>query len=343
MNAVSLFSGIGGFDLSAMRAGIDVVLANEMDPHACGTYRHNFPGHRLLEGDVRKLSGGDIPDHDILMAGFPCQAFSIAGRRMGFDDDRGLLFFEIMRLVDIARPRWLLLENVANLESHDRGRTWRRMRAEILGRGYSVRHGILNLSDFGVPQNRERIFVVCRLGDMSSFDFPWPRPDRKRPDIDKFVDFDGKKDGSYYLSGNSRYLPLFDGVRRGEVWQLRRYYARRSMSGLCPTLTANMGLGGHNVPFVRDAGGIRKLTEDECLALQGLDGISFPDGMARCHRYRQIGNSVPPPVVSRVLGRILHADAGHGVRHGEGEKVRLGDNELQVDSGPNWNPEVWGS
>lgn len=301
---------------AAIMAGTRIVFANEIDSFACQTYRHNFD-HGIVEKDIRAIvDKGSIPDHDILMAGFPCQSFSVAGDRKGFEDERGKLFFQIMDVVDAKRPRMMLLENVSNLKSHDKGNTYSRIVKEISSRGYNITDEILNSKDY-VPQNRPRIFVVCSLGNLDTFQLPRPKSapplckfltgqkDPESPSLSSLVNFDGKQDQKYYLPHKSKYYKLFKHIKRGKVYQLRRYYVRENMSGICPTLTANMGGGGHNVPFVRDKKDVRKLTEHECLSLQGFEGFSFPEEMALSHRYKQIGNSVTVPLVKEIVSRMI--------------------------------------
>ena len=158
-----LFSGVGGIELGFERGGFEVLWANECDPKACETYR-SIHNHRLIEDDIHNLKGEELPAPDVLTAGFPCQAFSIAGYRKGFSDKRGNLFYQIMRLVDELpeKPKVLFLENVKNFHTHDSGNTIKVVREEIEARGYSVMHQVLNTADYtDIPQNRERIFLVC--------------------------------------------------------------------------------------------------------------------------------------------------------------------------------------
>lgn len=301
----SLFAGMGGMCAAAVQAGCEIVYANEFDKFACRTYRHNFEKHFLEEGDVWDVDLSNVPDHDLLMAGFPCQAFSVAGRRDGFNDERGQLFFRILDFIDEKRPDMILLENVQNLLTHDKGRTFKRIRKEITTeRDYWMDYEILNSKDY-VPQNRPRIFMVCVKRGICDLLFPkyeFPRPEKKRPSLSSIVDFEQEQDEKYYLSSKSKYYELFSEIEKGKTYQLRRYYVRENKSGLCPTLTANMGGGGHNVPFVRDSRGVRKLTEYECLRLQGFpEDFDFPEDMGLSHRYKQIGNSVTVPLVRDII------------------------------------------
>ena len=158
----SLFSGIGGIDLGFVQAGFDVAWANEMDAAACKTYRHNFPGAPLVEADIRKINVRDIPDFDVLTAGFPCQPFSIAGLQKGFKDRDGNLFFEITRIIDSKRPKVVFLENVPNLIEHDNGKTFLVIYNALAQFGYSVYYRVLASNEYGnLPQIRKRIYIVA--------------------------------------------------------------------------------------------------------------------------------------------------------------------------------------
>ena len=162
-----LFSGVGGIELGFEKAGFNVIWANEIDKNSCITYRKNF-SHKLYEEDVRKIKGKDLKSVDVLCGGFPCQAFSIAGYRKGFDDDRGNVFFEIIRLINELKrkPKVLFLENVKNFKSHDSGKTFQTVVNIIQDNGYSVFFDVLNTCDYTpIPQNRERTFLICFRGE----------------------------------------------------------------------------------------------------------------------------------------------------------------------------------
>lgn len=170
----SLFAGIGGIDLAFKQSGFEVVWANEFDKDACKTYRHNFPDTLLSECDIRKVNTDDIPDFDILAAGFPCQSFSVCGNKKGFADERGNLFFEIMRIADAKKPKIIFLENVANLTEHDNGKTFNRIHNELSDRDYYIRYLIADACNYGIPQHRTRTYIVAfKDFDMcNKFQFP---------------------------------------------------------------------------------------------------------------------------------------------------------------------------
>lgn len=174
MRVCSLFAGAGGIDLAFEQAGFTTVWANEFDKDACKTFRRNFPGIPLVEKDIRKVKADSIPDFDVLVGGFPCQPFSIVGRQEGFNDDRGNLFFDICRIVDAKSPSVIFLENVANLVQHDNGNTFKVIKSQIEKRHYTLRYIVANACDYGFPQVRNRIYMVCfKDGDIAGrFQFP---------------------------------------------------------------------------------------------------------------------------------------------------------------------------
>lgn len=306
----SMFAGIGGICLGFKNAGGKVIWANEIDHAACETYRLNLGSDYLVEGDIYSINANDVPDIDILTAGFPCQAFSIAGYRKGFADERGVLFFEVMRIVRAKKPRIVFLENVKNLVTHDNGNTFRNIIECLQEEGYLLKYKVLNTAEYGnIPQNRERIYVIAfrNISDHNNFSFP--DPIELSTGIRDIL-FSDKQDDNYYYQESHAYYPKLIEVmnNRNTVYQWRRVYVRENKSNECPTLTANMGTGGHNVPLIIDDYGIRKLTPDECLRFQGFpDWYKFPEKMANSHKYKQAGNSVSVPVIERIANNIFFA------------------------------------
>ena len=312
----SMFAGIGGICLGFKEAGADIVWANEIDHNACETYRLNFDGAPyLVEGDIHDITPGTDLKFDIVAAGFPCQAFSVAGYRKGFEDARGTLFFEVLRIIREKQPRTVFLENVKNLMTHDNGRTYSVIRSCLEDEGYSVTERVLNTMEYGgIPQNRERIYVVAfkkrTNGSCPEMDvFKFPEPENLEKGIHDLIDVHDRKPESFYYKPEHPYYQKLDEAmtNMNTVYQWRRVYVRENKSNVCPTLTANMGMGGHNVPIIRDDFGIRKLTPEECLRFQGFpDGFAFPD-MANSHKYKQAGNSVSVPVIKRIAENIISA------------------------------------
>ncbi|MFA6076709.1 MAG: DNA cytosine methyltransferase [Candidatus Paceibacterota bacterium] len=304
---IDLFAGVGGIRIGFEKAGFNTVFANDFEPKCKDTYDLNFKDTALTVEDIRKIKISDLPQFDFLLGGFPCQAFSIAGYRHGFKDDRGNLFFDVARIIDERKPIGFLLENVKNLYNHDNGNTFRVILKTLDELGYDVKAEILNSMHYGnVPQNRERIYIVGfrkDTGYINSFEFP-EKIERNKTVLDilekpEFID------QKYYYNDK----PLFEKLKKydfeiGDVYQWRRQYIRHNKSGVCPTLTANMGTGGHNVPLVRDSRGIRKLTPRECARLQGFPNSYKLPNISDSHLYKQFGNSVSISVIGRIANNI---------------------------------------
>jgi len=316
-NVGSLFAGIGGMCLAFKEAGAKVLWANELDKFACKTYRANFTGHNLFECDVHDMKSSQIKilgTTDILSAGFPCQPFSIAGHMLGFKDPRGNLFFEIIRMIKELQPKAILLENVRNLETHDDKNTFQKIEAEIKKLKYSFHSAKLNTAVYSeIPQNRNRIFIVGFRNDIKdkiNFEFPSPVEKHLLKRMHEFVDRKKKQESKYYYTEESQYYKMFkkEITSYDSIYHLRRVYVREILGGLCPTLTANMGLGGHNVPLIKDRWGIRKLTPRECANIQGFsDKFHLPSDVSNIQLYKQIGNSVTVPLVKRIAENIIAA------------------------------------
>jgi DNA (cytosine-5)-methyltransferase 1 len=316
LRVASLFAGMGGFALAFKRSGFVSIWANELDKNAALTYRLNNPETLLIEGDIREFSplrlGLEPPD--VLTAGFPCQPFSLAGDRRGFEDERGTLYSEIVRILKEYgddRPPILLLENVSNLLVFDRGQAYSKIENDLKAAGYWVLpYNVRRLNTrihTDIPQNRERVFIIA-LSTKSfkggRFNFPEPEP-FTRP-IQEFLDFSKRAEAHYYFDvENNRFgSMIMECVNQGNpqsIYQLRRSYVREHKN-FVPALTANMGDGGHNVPTVLDPWGLRKLMPSECAALQGFvgPGAAFPPAVSKIHIYKQIGNSVTVPLVQKL-------------------------------------------
>lgn len=302
-----LFAGIGGIALGLENAGFKVIWANEIDHNACITYMHNFK-HKMYECPIQNLVPNKLPKVDMLAGGFPCQAFSIAGHRKGFNDKRGTLFFEIMRLSDTLNPRYLFLENVKNLERHDKGNTFKVILDELNKRNYFVKYKVLNTCEYSfVPQNRERIYIVAFKDKNICEAFKFPDKIKNNKKIKDILERETEK-SFYYSPKFKHYQLLKDGIKNpNTVYQWRRVYLRENKNGLCPTLTANMGMGGHNVPLVLDDKGIRKLTPRECARLQGFpEEYKLPE-LSNSALYKQFGNSVSVPIVEAIGKEIMKA------------------------------------
>jgi DNA (cytosine-5)-methyltransferase 1 len=303
----SLFAGIGGVDLAFKNAGFEISWANEIDKKACETYTKNF-NHNIICDDIKNLVTDNIQPVDIITAGFPCQAFSIAGYQKGFEDDRGSIFFDLMQIVQQIKPRVLFLENVKNLASHKNGATFEHILNLLKKQKYHIKYQILNTCDYSeLPQNRERVYIVCFKNKQDCNEFCFPEKISFRKSIKDMLQFDISNE--YYYTNTRYYEQLKQEITNKETcYQWRRHYVRENKNNLCPTLTANMGTGGHNVPLILDNKGIRKLTPRECARLQGFpDEFIFPEFLPKSALYKQIGNSVSVPVIEAIARNILIA------------------------------------
>lgn len=308
-NTIDLFAGVGGIRLGFENAGFKTVFANDFEPQCKDTYDLNFKDSKLIVEDIRKIGIDDLPKFDFLLGGFPCQAFSIAGYRHGFKDkkDRGNLFFDIARIIETRNPEGFLLENVKNLKSHDSGKTFEVIEKTLKNLGYFVKSKVLNTMEYGnVPQNRERIYVVG-FKNKNHFDkFEFPKPVKLTMKVTDLLEKNVPE--KYYYNGKPLYERLKDSVKEeGKVYQWRRQYVRENKSGVCPTLTANMGTGGHNVPIIKDKKGIRKLTPLECFRIQGFPKDYILPTLADSALYKQAGNSVSVPVIEAVAKKMMKA------------------------------------
>lgn len=311
MNVVGFFSGVGGIELGFKQAEFNISWANEMDENAAKTYRENHKSP-LKVGDIHKIDAVDVPDCDIIVGGFPCQAFSIAGYRKGFEDERGEVFFQMARIIKAKKPRVIFIENVKNLIGHDKGNTFKVIRETLNSYGYHLKTMVLNSSEYGnLPQNRERIYIIGFLHKKDFQNFKGIEPITLNRTIHEIVDPSLKVEDKYYYTKNNCpfYHELQENiVKKNTLYQWRRVYVRENKSNLCPTLTANMGTGGHNVPLVLTDFGIRKLTPMECFLFQGFpNDFKLPEGMAQSHLYKQAGNSVAVPVIKRLALEIKAA------------------------------------
>ncbi len=303
-----LFAGVGGIARGFIQSGLKVLWANEIDKSACITYRANFKEHEMFEGDIHKLNPEYLKKVDILCGGFPCQAFSIAGYRKGFNDDRGNLFYEIIRLADHLQPRVLFLENVKNLKTHDKGNTYKTILECLEAKGYYVWSSVLNTYEYSdIPQNRGRLYIIAFKEHKAFEAFKPPKKVNKLKSPQALLDRD-VGDSFYYK--NSKYYKILkeEMINPKTIYQWRRVYLRENKSGLCPTLTANMGMGGHNVPLIIDHKDIRKLTPRECFRFQGFpDEHVLPKSLANSALYKQAGNSVSVPVIHALANKIKQA------------------------------------
>lgn len=307
MKVGSLFSGIGGIDLGFVQAGFEICWANEIDPDACKTYRLNFPSTRVIEGDIKDIEPCLLESVDVITAGFPCQSFSVCGNQKGFNDKRGNLFFEIIRIVDVLNPSVIFLENVANLTEHDNGRTFNVIHNELVGRDYSIRYVIADACDYGIPQHRTRTYIVAFKSQEMCDCFKFPDKCILEKQIFDIIDKTIKVDEAYYLKTDSyQYRKLSEFIKDdGQIYRFSDYGIQSSKDGISFTLKANMGTWRERVPYIKDNYGIRKITPYECLALQGFSQeYRFPK-IPISSAYKQCGNSVVVPIIKKIANNIM--------------------------------------
>jgi DNA (cytosine-5)-methyltransferase 1 len=293
---IDLFAGIGGIRLPFDEAGCECVFSSEIDKGACETYYANF-GH-VPYGDITKIEACDIPDHDILLAGFPCQAFSIIGKRGGFGDTRGTLFFEIARILAEKQPRAFLLENVKQLCSHDGGKTFQTILRILDELGYHVHWRVLNALDYGLPQKRERVMIV---GFRDNLRFEFPDPVAKYTPLSELLFPDCDVDRSYFASDRitSKRRASVENAPCPSIWHENK---GGHVSALPYSCALRAG-ASHNYLLVN---GIRRLTPREMLRLQGFPdsyNIVVSDGALK----KQAGNSVPVSMIRAVSGKIIES------------------------------------
>jgi DNA (cytosine-5)-methyltransferase 1 len=263
---------------------------------------------KLTKQNLIDIEDSNIPKSDIITAGFPCQPFSIAGMQKGFDDERSNVFWKILSIVKNNNPKIVILENVKNLQSHDDGNTFKIIIDNLEKLNYYIKYSILNTSKItGIPQNRERIYIVCFKDKImyDNFDFNFPEIDLKP--ITEFLE-NNIPEKYYYNDSTIIYNELETNVIKhittNTIYQYRRYYVRENKNNVCPTLTANMGSGGHNVPIILDDKGIRKLTPRECFNLQGFPSNYKLPSISTSKLYSLAGNAVSIPVVSLISNKI---------------------------------------
>lgn len=317
--AIDLFAGIGGIRLGfeqAFQDNIETVFISEWDEKATETYKANFGDEIEINGDITKIKEEDIPEHDILLAGFPCQAFSMAGQRKGFNDTRGTLFFDVARIIKYHKPKVVFCENVKNLLNHDRGRTFKVIKNVMEELGYIVYYKILNSKNFGVPQNRERIYIVAFRKDINHGFFNFPEETDSTKTIRDIME-DKEVSPKYYLStvyleSLRRHKQRHESKGNGFGYEIRDI---DSIAGaiVCGGMGRERNLIIDNrltdfVPVTHIKGDInrefiRKMTPREWARLQG-----FPDTykmvVADTHLYKQFGNSVTVPVIRAIAENI---------------------------------------
>jgi len=298
---IDLFAGIGGMRIAFEKAGGECVFSSEWDKFAQQTYAANFG--ETPHGDITQVELEEVPKHDILIGGFPCQPFSHAGLKRGFEDTRGTLFFDVARIIDHRKPSMVLLENVKGFTTHDRGRTMAVVKETLEDLGYNVFHKVLNARDFGVPQNRERVFIVAinrkKLGNIG-FEYPSPKKiETKLGDI-----LDSRVDEKYTISnklwaGHKRRLAEHRAKGNGFGYSLFN-----ANSTYTSTISARYYKDGSEILIEQKNSNPRKLTPREAARLQGFPE-EFKIPVSDNQAYKQFGNSVAVPVIYAISKNLV--------------------------------------
>lgn len=303
---IDLFSGIGGFRLALDALNGHCVFSSDIDKWANETYLANF--NEMPSGDISKIPSTDIPEHDILTAGFPCQPFSIAGKRKGFEDTRGTLFFDVARIIKDKQPKAFILENVKGIISHDKGNTLSTILGTIDELGYNAKYKILNSKDYGVPQNRERWICVGTKKELN-IEYEFPEPEELSVTLWDILDHKSSVEkispiAQTNLASHMHKIIKSDvGKRQVTVaTEIRPSRVIFRSDGISPCLTAKMGTGGNNVPVYVEKQ--RKFTIEECLAIQGFPK-SFIMPNQGYQGYKQIGNSVTVILIKKVAANLV--------------------------------------
>jgi len=307
MNFIDLFAGIGGFRIALEKQKYNCVFSSEIDKYASLTYKENFG--EVPHGDITKIDEKDIPEHDIICAGFPCQPFSISGKQKGFEDSRGTLFFDVARIINYHKPKIVFLENVANLKRHLDGETINTMIKILESMGYNVYHDILNASDFGVPQSRKRIYILGFRKDLNIKKFKFPTAIKKDVALEDVLLVD-EKTKDYII--NRKDVTFKDiNVTKRELKPIRigtinkggqgdRIY---SPKGHAITLSAQGGGSGSKTGAYLINGKLRKLSPYECRAIQGFPE-DFKIPVSDSQAWKQFGNTVAIPVLDSIIKEI---------------------------------------
>ncbi len=308
IHMIDLFAGTGAFSKVFEEKRIYCCFANDNCKNSQKIFDLNHDT-KLTYGNLNNIKNEDIPKHDILCGGFPCQPFSIAGKQQGFEDERSNVFWKIISIIKYHKPEIVILENVKNLKSHDKGNTFKVIFEKLSELGYHIKHNILNTSKItDIPQNRERIYIVC-FKDKEKYDrFDFNFEEKEKKKIKEILTKEKIDDKYYYTDRFKVYDSIKEGVTKkideNVLYQYRRYYVRENKNNVCPTLTANMGGGGHNVPLLMDEKGIRRLTPRECFNLQGFPEDYKLPKVCDSALYKLAGNAVSVPVVRLLAENI---------------------------------------
>uniref|UniRef100_A0A6C0AC57 DNA (cytosine-5-)-methyltransferase n=1 Tax=viral metagenome TaxID=1070528 RepID=A0A6C0AC57_9ZZZZ len=308
LKVIDLFAGTGAFSTVFNKyENYEISYANDF----CKNSKIIFDQNHKIKLDTTNLNNvklKDIPKHDILCAGFPCQPFSISGQQKGFKDERSNCFWSMLKIIKKYKPRILILENVKNLTTHDKCKTFKTIEQNLEKEGYILKYKVLNTKEITtIPQNRERIYIIGFKNKKDADNFNFEFTETKNKPIRSFLE-KNPDNKFYYTKDSAIYSKIFEkitkNIKDNVVYQYRRFYVRENKNNNVPTLTANMGTGGHNVPIIKDNKGIRKLTPKECFNLQGFPKDYKLDGISNSGLYKLAGNAVSVPVVDLIIKKI---------------------------------------
>lgn len=328
MKFLELCAGIGGFRQALENLGCECVGYSEIDKHAIKLYSHFYNDFNNL-GDVTKINADDLPDFDILVGGFPCQAFSVAGKRGGFNDTRGTIFFDFARIMKAKKPKFAIFENVKGLLNHDGGKTYETMLRTLDELGYNAQWGILNTRFHGLPQNRERVYIVANLRERSSTKILFERGNGSADKVEgtenviigQFYNRKGKTHQDLGVISSEGHSPALLAtthknpriVKIGDIDGLNTQYSRvYDSEGVSTTINAQGGGLGAKTGLYNVNNSVRRLTPKECFRLQGFKDemveLGYKLGISDTQLYKMAGNAVSVPVVEWVAQRVLNWD-----------------------------------
>ena len=314
---IDLFSGLGGFRIALEDKNCKCVFSSEIDKFVCDVYEKNF--NERPKGDITKIESEDIPDFNILCAGFPCQPFSIGGLRKGFEDTRGTLFFEVARILKDKKPEAFILENVKGIVNHDNGNTLKVILNTLNELGYKYSYKVLNALDYGIPQNRERWYCVgfredlnINIRDENGKDLIFPKKKKLEVYIEDIIDKNVIGHEITEIARNNINLHI-NKIKSKNSYNSNRFIVANEIrpsrcsfrnNGTFPCFTAKMGTGGNNVPVIVEYN--RKVTVKECLKVMGFpEGFIIKDNYNQS--YKQIGNSVVVPIIKDIADNVKKA------------------------------------
>lgn len=305
---IDLFCGLGGFRLALEKQKADCVFSSDIDEAVRKVYKDNFGDYP--SGDITKINEKDIPDFDILCGGFPCQSFSIAGKRLGFEDVRGTMFFEVARIIKEKKPKAFILENVKGLTNHDNGQTLKVILEVLDNLGYDFVYKVVNSADYGIPQSRERWYCVGVRKDLNigiKLENIFPLNNKIFSSFDDVID-NNEEYSDYSCSEicmknieSFKHKVKDKSSKYTLAYEIRPSRCQFRSNGISPCLTAKMGTGGNNVPVIVELN--RRLTEKECLKLMGFPN-NYKIGKGS-KAYKQIGNSVVVPILEVIAKNLI--------------------------------------